>query len=84
MSAKPGEGLSRFLSGPGPVVERFYSPYARARAVKRRTVSGGGPRHRPDQAPSHHGRAVGGASASRNRRFESVPLQGESLQTFGS
>jgi hypothetical protein len=31
--------------------------------------------HRPDQAASHHGRAVGGASASRNRRFESVPLQ---------
>jgi len=31
--------------------------------------------HRPDQATSHQGRAVGGASASRNRRFESVPLQ---------
>jgi hypothetical protein len=31
--------------------------------------------HRPDQAASNHGRAVGGASASRNRRFESVPLQ---------
>jgi len=31
--------------------------------------------HRPDQAASHHHRAVGGASASRNRRFESVPLQ---------
>jgi hypothetical protein len=31
--------------------------------------------HRPDQAASHHRRAVGGASASRNRRFESVPLQ---------
>jgi hypothetical protein len=30
--------------------------------------------HRPDQAASHQGRAVGGASASRNRRFESVPL----------
>jgi hypothetical protein len=31
--------------------------------------------HRPDQAASHQGRAVGGASASRNRRFESLPLQ---------
>ena len=30
--------------------------------------------HRPDQAASHQGRAVGGASASRNRRFGSVPL----------
>jgi hypothetical protein len=31
--------------------------------------------HRPDQAASHQGRAVGGASASRKQRFESVPLQ---------
>jgi hypothetical protein len=31
--------------------------------------------HRPDQTPPDHGRAVGGASASRNRRFEFVPLQ---------
>ena len=34
--------------------------------------------HRPDQAASHQGRAVGGASASRRRRFESVPSSGES------
>src|SRR6516225_1655996 len=31
--------------------------------------------HRPDQAASHQGRAVGGASASRKQRFESVPLE---------
>jgi hypothetical protein len=31
--------------------------------------------HRPDQAASHQGCAVDGASASRNRWFESVPLQ---------
>src|SRR6516225_8904429 len=31
--------------------------------------------HRHDQAASHHGSAVGGASASRNRRFESAFLQ---------
>jgi len=31
--------------------------------------------HRPDQAASHHGSAVGGASASRNRGFESAFLQ---------
>ena len=30
---------------------------------------------RPDQAASHQGRAVGSASASQNRRFESIPLQ---------
>jgi hypothetical protein len=34
--------------------------------------------HRPDQAASHQGRAVGAASAWRNRRFESVPSSGES------
>jgi len=28
--------------------------------------------HRPNQAASHQGRAVGGASAFRNRRFESM------------
>ena len=28
-----------------------------------------------DQAASRHGRAVAGTSASRNRRFESIPLQ---------
>ena len=41
-------------------------------------LSGGVPSavtHRPDQATSHQGRAVGGASASRNRRFESAFLQ---------
>jgi len=31
--------------------------------------------HRHDQAASHHGSAVGGASASRNRRFVSAFLQ---------
>jgi hypothetical protein len=40
--------------------------------------------HRPDQAASHHGRAVGGASASRNQRFESIPLQRRVMQTIGS
>jgi len=34
--------------------------------------------HRPDQAASHQGRAVGAASALRNRRFESVPSSEES------
>jgi hypothetical protein len=39
--------------------------------------SSGGPRsrHSPDQVASHHGSAIGGASASRNRRFESAFLQ---------
>jgi hypothetical protein len=31
--------------------------------------------HRPDEAASRQGRVVGGASASRDRRFESVSLQ---------
>jgi len=64
--------------------------FVRVRPIYRRTIiravaglgepielSGGIRRavtHRPEAA-SHQGRAVGGASASRNRRFESVPLQ---------
>jgi len=40
-----------------------------------RAADGGAVTHRPDQAASHHRRAVDGASSSRDRRFESVPLQ---------
>ena len=64
--------------------------FVRVRPIYRRTIiravaglgepielSGGIRRavtHRPEAA-SHQGRAVGGASASRNRKFESTPLQ---------
>ena len=40
-----------------------------------RAADGGAVTHRPDQAASHHRRAVDGASSSRNQRFESVSLQ---------
>jgi hypothetical protein len=40
--------------------------------------------HRLDQAASHHGSALGGASALRNRRFESAFLQRRVVQTIGS
>ena len=57
----------------GPIYRRTGDPRVDGLGI---TIElSGAATHRADQAASHHGRAVGGASTSRNRRFESVPLQ---------
>ena len=49
-----------------------------------RTGSGGAATHRPDQAASHQGRAIGGASASRKQRFDPSPPAASQLFGCGS
>jgi len=70
--------------GSGAIVQRIHPQHRNPKRCEHgltRELSGwvrSAVTHRPDQAASHQGRAVGAASAWRNRRFESVPSSGES------